>query len=55
MNDFENLDDLAASTNKPTYIAPKISKLGSLTELTQGGFGMYADFIVMVNNMIMRG
>lgn len=31
------------NNHEKIYIAPKISKLGNLTELTQGGSGPYLD------------
>ena len=38
-----NKSDSSSNLHKPTYTAPKISKLGNLTELTQGQVGSNFD------------
>ena len=47
MNNFESSNEFSPECDKPTYVAPKVARLGSLTELTQAMTGMYNDRVTM--------
>ncbi len=42
-HELENLHNVALNSNKKPYSSLKISRLGSLTQLTQGGTGSLED------------